>query len=723
MAQFIKAVGLCVLLLAQCALAFAEPIHRQLTIGYLAHDEPLSAYLPNRRPHGYLVNVLQQALAPEFSIRWRAFQSRRLGVRALDEHLIQFFLVPTSQHSTDLYRFSQKVYQERWLLASLYPLHVHENVSDLSQYRLAIYAGITYAPPSWSENGQELLHVYSLKQGLGSLQQGRVDGVLLPAHMKTTFSQLAPTMHFYAMPQFIEYALMAANDGIENPILSQINKLLDSSTSLAPPLLQKRLSFEPFDLWQLLVGVFALLLLGLLLMLRQSRLKNQILSSQVRHFANIDKVAGLGLASRQELYLCIQRFMEKEQAFGVFLFEFSRQHDVTESYGINLGLKTRRAFASRSRKLLLREYPQAQLFHWRDHYFVLVMAEGSIRDSYNAVAQKIATLCRGWLCLDNLRIRTRCHVGWVSWLAEQQRVVDIEQILTQAYSAFNRAVSIQQRVCQYQPEQHLVVKARLTMEAKLRYAIDNEQLVLYFQPQFSLINQQLVGAEVLVRWRDSNGQIISPGAFIPVAEQTGLIVRLDHWVYERSMETLANWLPYLPKDFRLSVNFSAVSVSRGVCETLVSQLTQKWGIDPHWICLEITESSVMNYPDQARASFERLRQRGFDIAIDDFGTGYSSMTYLKQLPVTHLKIDQAFTAGLEKGKTDQQIVQAIATIGRSFGHKILIEGVEVLEQAQIAKRLGCEFVQGYHYAKPMRGSDFITKYLSVDPTKLALLSA
>lgn len=716
MVQFFKVVGLCVLLLTQCAFASPRTAPRQLTIGYLAHDVPLTYYRPRQKPKGYLVHTLNQALASRFILNWQPFISYSLGKKALKNSRIDLLLAPIQNNRDKRLRVSHEVFQEPWVLASLNPLSISlEPASDPYKYAIYIPSDI-HLTPFHRLTQQPIIDLFSLNQGTRDLHEHVVDGIWLPAHLQPLLAQRAEDLHFQSMPQSLRYGLIAQDKAGAAVLIDEINQAIDKTPLGDEPLSPQIKDVPDNTFWQWLTGALFSLLLLMLLVGYQVRSKNRKLSRQIHYFSQTDKVTGL--PNGRKLQQRLAQLIKQKDDVGIFLFEFSRQDEIAESYGMRLGLQTRRAFGQRSRKRLLANYPNAELYHWRDHLFVMLLPEQLVVD-YAAVANAVALLCRGWLSLDNMKIRTRSHVGWSSW-PSAQRLDDAEQLINQAYIGFLRAVSEHKRICQFQPEHKALAKARLTLEAKLRYAVDHEQLMLYFQPQFSLVDQSLTGAEVLVRWRDSDGKLVSPGSFIPLAEQTGLIVRLDHWVYERSMETLANWFPHLPQGFRLSVNLSAVSISRGICESMVMKATRKWNVDPRAVCLEVTESSIMNYPELAKASIQRLRHHGFDIAIDDFGTGYSSMSYLKYLPVTHLKIDQSFTAGLQHGQADQQIVRAIATMGQSFGYKILIEGVEVLEQAKIARRLGCEFVQGFHFARPMNGAEFIQKYLlnNVTPSLL-----
>lgn len=687
--------------------AFGRSKERQLiSIGFLPTDIPVHIQQTSTSDVSFMKSI-NQSLEHDFSVRWLSFSSKEQVLKALKNRRINFWLSSVEYFDPD-HRYSQILYQEPWVIVSLEKLADKDGPLSVNSLSLAA-KNLPEVYRHTVRSTSKMRHFDQLSQGYQLLKSGQVQGLLLPYHLVTLLPAHVE-LHVWPLTMWHRYALQAIVGQNSLFELSKINSLLSTmNTHWEKPesLIVPNTGF--FTKWYRVVvwgsGILmAILGIGFIYYLCRYSQLCKIIQQYRRDRSS-------GLPNEIELNEQLDHGLSKHRSVAVFMFEFSRQLEIAESYGLSMGNLTRTAFAKKSYRQLHKLYPQANLYHWRDQYFVLLAYDTEVEDAKN-IAQQIAAHCRGWLRIKGLQIRTRCHVGWVH-KGINQPLMSGEDLLGQAYLAINLAMTRQQRICQYHPEFRKLSKARLTLEAKLRKAIDNEQLTLFFQPQFSLSDRRLIGAEVLVRWIDSNGHMISPSEFIPLAEQTGLIARLDHWVYERSMETLSRWVPYLPNDFRLSVNFSAVSVSKGLCERLAVSLSRKWRVDPKFVCLEITESSIMRSPDQVKQSIARLRHYGFDIAIDDFGTGYSSMAYLKHLPVTHLKIDQSFTAGLERGRTDQQIVKAIAAIGKSFGHQILIEGVEVSGQAKVAAHLGCQFVQGFHYAKPMQCSDFTQRYLKM----------
>lgn len=658
-------------------------------------DSPVN-YVRHQYVNGYLVNYIKRLL-PSSKVRWIAFNSSDDGIRALKLQHIDLWL--TAKHNNSKWVFSDDLFQDRWGIITLSG-HPHPQLlKKLSNLKLAIQDRSVAQFSEQSFIGQTVIFS-SWNGGINLLEKHLVDGVLMPHHVFQTFSALNSNIQYDQLPLWQDFRLSALKFTRGAKWVKQINR----NINLANTNLISRQSIESENSWPLASALIVCILLLFTLCLiafRYYRLRSLLSPSSlaVKDF----------IKDRHQLHRDISQWLQTERSFGIFMFEFSRQIELYESYGLETGQRLLQAFACNCRKQLKKLYPRSELYCWQDNYFVLL--SGKTPQTYQQMAQQIAQTCRGWVNIDNLRLRLRSHVGWTV-NSNLRTSVNSEVLLGEAYLALRQAIDRQQRNCIYLDEQRLFSRARLVLEAKLRQAIDSNELTLYVQPQFSLSTpRKLVGAEVLVRWITRDGKFISPANFIPIAEQTGLIVRLDHWVCEHAVAMLAKYQSLLPEDFRLSVNFSAVSISRGLCEKLILDSIRRWRVPPRKLCLEITESAIMNSLVAARQSIARLRQKGFDIAIDDFGTGYSSMAYLKNLAVTHLKIDQVFTAGLEKGMSDQQIVKAIAMVGKSFGHHILIEGVEQARQATLAAQLGCQFVQGFHFAKPMAWMDFVCQYL------------
>jgi diguanylate cyclase (GGDEF)-like protein/PAS domain S-box-containing protein len=243
---------------------------------------------------------------------------------------------------------------------------------------------------------------------------------------------------------------------------------------------------------------------------------------------------------------------------------------------------------------------------------------------------------------------------------------------------------------------------RSIIEAGLRRALDNDEFALVFQPVWSITEQRFVGAEALLRWHDPERGQVGPAEFIPVAEDCGLIVPIGTWVLEHACQSLARWSRASPRldACTMSVNVSAVQLRSRTFIDALEQLIAATGIEPRLLCLEITESVLMEDIDYFSEVLRRLQAVGVNLSIDDFGTGYSSLAYLRRFPIDELKIDRSFVTGLDTDTYDATLVAAMIGIGDALGHRVVAEGVETTEELVALRDLGCQYAQGYLFARP-----------------------
>lgn len=241
---------------------------------------------------------------------------------------------------------------------------------------------------------------------------------------------------------------------------------------------------------------------------------------------------------------------------------------------------------------------------------------------------------------------------------------------------------------------------RLAMETLLRQALDKEQLELHYQPQVDLASGRVLGMEALARWHHPKLGDIPPARFIPLAEETGLIVQLGEWALFTACRQMRRWLDEQSGPACVAVNVSSAQFSRGDLLASVRAALADSGIPPDCLELEITESFVVADPEKAAAMLGTIRELGVRLAMDDFGTGYSSLAYLKRLPMQRLKVDRDFVRDMLTDSNDEAIVRAVIALGHSLGLNILAEGVETAEHAQRLVELGCDAGQGWHFGRP-----------------------
>ena len=286
-------------------------------------------------------------------------------------------------------------------------------------------------------------------------------------------------------------------------------------------------------------------------------------------------------------------------------------------------------------------------------------------------------------------------------------------LLKQADLAMYQAkASGRNAVCFFDPAMQAVITTRVKLETDIRQGILKGEFLLYYQPQ---INREgrTVGAEVLLRWPHSQRGMVSPAEFIPLAEDTGLILPLGNWVLETACTQLSLWSKApLTQDLTLAVNVSARQFRQPDFVEYVLDLISYTGVDPKRLKLELTESLLVNDIEETTHKMIALKARGVGFSLDDFGTGYSSLSYLKRLPLDQLKIDQSFVRDLMTDPNDAAIALAVITLGHALGLTVIAEGVETQDQRDHLHNQGCDAYQGYLLGRPMPLQDFERKLMA-----------
>lgn len=239
-----------------------------------------------------------------------------------------------------------------------------------------------------------------------------------------------------------------------------------------------------------------------------------------------------------------------------------------------------------------------------------------------------------------------------------------------------------------------------------RSALQEEKFVLFLQPKYDIQEGKFAGAEVLVRWKASDQKMISPGEFIPIFERNGFIMKLDFYVWEHACKLLRSWLDKGYDPMPISVNVSRVSVYNPKLVEVISDLVATYNIPPELFQLELTESAYTSNPYMIREAMKDLQKRGFTILMDDFGSGYSSLNVLKDIAVDVLKIDMKFMSDTEIPGRGENILASVVNMAKVLEMPVIAEGVEKESQVRFLKNIGCEYVQGYYYAKPMPAEEY-----------------
>ncbi len=335
--------------------------------------------------------------------------------------------------------------------------------------------------------------------------------------------------------------------------------------------------------------------------------------------------------------------------------------------------------------------------------FVVVLGGLAHESDACTVAQKILdTLCRPML----LRGQEVFPTGSIGIGLYPRDGTDTSTLLKNADTAMYRAKADGgNQYAFYVHSMSMQALDSLRMEGALRRALERDEFRLHYQPQVDIATGAVVGVEALLRWQPQLGPMVPPGDFIPIAEQTGLIVPIGDWVLATACAQQKAWRDAGLPPLTVSVNLSARQFQHRDLVELVARLVRETGCDPACLALEITETAVMENPQAAVAIFRQLNEMGVQLAIDDFGTGYSSLAYLKRFPIDSLKIDRSFVSDITRDADDAAIVHSVIALAHSMNLKVVAEGVEDARQLQFLREHGCDQMQGYYVSRPVPAAD------------------
>jgi diguanylate cyclase (GGDEF)-like protein/PAS domain S-box-containing protein len=259
----------------------------------------------------------------------------------------------------------------------------------------------------------------------------------------------------------------------------------------------------------------------------------------------------------------------------------------------------------------------------------------------------------------------------------------------------------------FDPDERNTALSRLALEFSIRRAVERAELRLHYQPEIDLDTDEVVGFEALVRWQREDGELVPPGDFIPLAEETGLIVPIGRWVFEEACRQIRSWRDTHGVDARVWVNLSARQLGEPDLVPTIEQAIRDAGIPTGLLCLEITESALMQDAAAATAQLDQLRSLGISLGVDDFGTGYSSLAYLNRFPLDVLKVDRSFVSGLGSDPEAETIVAAIIDLAHALDLVVIAEGVENEQHLEVLRRLGCDQAVGYYFSRPLPAADLV----------------
>ena len=377
---------------------------------------------------------------------------------------------------------------------------------------------------------------------------------------------------------------------------------------------------------------------------------------------------------------------------------------VNDTVGHNIGDKVLVETANRLKNSIRKNDIVARL--GGDEFVVLIETEHQDRESVVSrvltVTEKILERLQEPYYIEDNTFRISASIGIKLFNDDS---ASMNALMKYADSAMYNAKSRgKNRFEFFNPELQTLMEEKMLMTNELREAIENGNMTLYYQPQIHYENQKkIVGVEALIRWIDPEKGLISPVDFIPLAEESGLIIPLGEWIFEEAIRQIESWSKDSEKkDWRVSINVSSKQFEEENFISVLTEILQRYDIDKSLVMLELTEGILIKDFDNTIEKLHQLKELGISLSIDDFGTGYSSLSYLKKLPMDELKIDKSFVDDLLTDENDEIITQTIISIGQKFGLDVIAEGVETQEQFEKLRSIGCYLFQGYLFAKPTK---------------------
>jgi diguanylate cyclase (GGDEF)-like protein/PAS domain S-box-containing protein len=430
--------------------------------------------------------------------------------------------------------------------------------------------------------------------------------------------------------------------------------------------------------------------------------ERQRAAERIRHLAYYDTVTGLPNRSLL-IELTEQALAEarRDNGSGALMFiDLNRFKPINDSLGHEAGNTLLRDVGQRFREVMRDGDVVARI---GDDEFVVALFDDTHNENSSVVAQRLLTSLDTPFSVGGHDIRIGASIGISVYPGDG---ASVETLLQNADIALYRAKQTGvSTYVYYSQEMNQRSLDRLKIEAGLRHALDYNELVLHYQPKVSLADGSIIGAEALVRWQHPERGLIHPSEFIPIAEESGLIVDIGAWVLEQTCAQARKWQIAKQIPIRIAVNLSARQFGPGLAKS-IRDLLSRHHLPAHWLELEITESMIMNSADQVIGMMDKLSEMGVSLSLDDFGTGYSSLSYLKRFPIETIKIDRSFIMGTPDDSDDCAIAAAIVSMSKQLKLRVIAEGVETTEQMDFMRSLGCDEIQGYLFSPPVTADVF-----------------
>ncbi|HSV51819.1 MAG TPA: EAL domain-containing protein [Burkholderiaceae bacterium] len=424
--------------------------------------------------------------------------------------------------------------------------------------------------------------------------------------------------------------------------------------------------------------------------------------AEIRRLAYWDRLTGLPnrVRFREAVLHAMASRNPQEGGLAIVMLDLDRFKHVNDVLGYAFGDRLLKAVAERLSQQTTGSGDLVARLGGDE--FAVLLAHSDAQGALDA-AQRMAASFETPLTLEDQTVDLSAGIGVACWPAH---ATDVDALLSRAEVAMYAAKRKTTGAQLYDPALDSTSSQTLSLLTELRHAVEHGELRLYLQPKIALASSRVVGAEALVRWQHPQRGLLAPMQFIPFAEQTGFVRQLTLWMMDEAARQSPG-LQLAGQPLRISVNLSTRDLLDQDLPAKLDTVLARHQVPATAFCLEITESAIMDDPQRAEATLNRLSERGFKLSIDDFGTGYSSLAYLKRLPVDELKIDKSFVMGMESDADDAKIVRSTIDLAHNLGLSVVAEGVETAATQDQLRELACDEAQGYHMSKPLPVAEFI----------------
>jgi diguanylate cyclase (GGDEF)-like protein len=435
--------------------------------------------------------------------------------------------------------------------------------------------------------------------------------------------------------------------------------------------------------------------------LLEKRLQQQ--KEMMTHLAHHDTLTKLPNRTLfyDRLAQAIYKAKRDDGEFALLFIDLDHFKEINDAMGHDVGDEVLKEVSQRFASTIRQEDTLARL---GGDEFTILMEKLDYGTNASVLAQKILETLKKPIIIESNQFYLSCSIGISLFPSDGKNMQDL---LKYADAAMYRAKEEGRSNFQfYSAEMTTLAFERVVMETSIRQGLENGEFELYYQPQVNAKENRLIGMEALVRWNHPEMGLVLPSKFIPLAEITGLIVRLDRYLMKSAISQLVEWYDKGYSPGVLALNLSIEQLRQSDFIDFIQELLASTACKAEWLEFEVTESQIMSDVQEAVKVLTELSKLGATIAIDDFGTGYSSLSYLKKLPINKLKIDKSFVEDLPEDEDDVAITQAVIALAKSLKLDLIAEGVENRAQRDFIVENGCENIQGYYYAKPLKKEDF-----------------